>query len=132
MSNKHRKVYTTLNDYEHLMILASAVTGRDSISAVPYVVSFRIGITKFSVGFKIWAISAPIKIYKWMIPKKKKKYHKIVLLANYNLNSIAVIIIRALIEPYISHNELGLVNDLSKELGKMKEAMKRSKISTLY
>ena len=67
-----------------------------------------------------------------MIPKKKKKYHNIVLLANYNLNSIAVIIIRALIEPYISHNELGLVNDLSKELGKMKEAMKRSKISTLY
>ena len=67
-----------------------------------------------------------------MIPKKKKKYHKIVLLANYNLNSIVVLIIRALIEPYISHNKLDSVNNLLKELHKMKESIKHSKISTLH
>ena len=44
MNNKHRKICTTLNDYEHLLILASTFTGCASTSVFPSLVGFPIGI----------------------------------------------------------------------------------------
>ena len=45
-----------------------------------------------------------------MIKKKKKKHDKIVLLAKSKLNSIKVLISKALIDSVISHNEFVLIN----------------------
>ena len=45
MSKKHKKVCTALNDIENLLILASAVIGRVSISAFASLVGILIGIT---------------------------------------------------------------------------------------
>ena len=55
-----------------------------------------IGITSSELRLKICAIAAGIKTYKSMIRKKKKKHDKIVLLAKSKLNSIEVLISKAL------------------------------------
>ena len=63
---------------ENLLILASNITGCDSISAFVSLVCVPVGITSFAVELKICAITARIKKYKSII-KKKKKHDKIVL-----------------------------------------------------
>ena len=59
-----------------------------------------------------------------IIKKKKKKHDEIVLLAKTKLNSIGVIISRALIDSYISHDEFVIVNNLQVEYDDMKEEIK--------
>ena len=93
MSKKHKKVCTTLNYIEpwpkamieHFLILASTITGCISIAA------FASLQTSSAIGFKNCAITTGIKRCKSIIKKKKKK-HKIVLLAKSKLNSIEVLI----------------------------------------
>ena len=63
-----------------------------------------------AIGLKICAITAGIKQYKSIIKEKKKKHEKIVLLAETKLNSIEVLISKALINLYINHDESVLVN----------------------
>ena len=53
---------------------------------------------------KIFAITAGIKKYKSII-KKKKNHDKIVLLEKDKLNTIEVLISKALIDSYISHDK---------------------------
>ena len=105
MSKKHKKVCTTLNYIEHFLILASTITGCISISAFASLLGIPIGITSSAIGLKICAITAGIKKYKSIIKKKKKKHDKIVLLAKSKLNSIEVLISKALINSVISHDE---------------------------
>ena len=64
-------------------------------------------------------MTAGIKKYKSIIQKKKKKCDKIVLLAKTKLNSMEVLISKALINSNISHDEFALVNVL-KEYEDMK------------
>ena len=61
------------------------------------------------LGLKIPVIIAGIKKYKLIIKKKKKKHDKIVLLAKSKLNSIEVLISKALINSNNSHNEFVLI-----------------------
>ena len=59
-----------------------------------------------AVGIKICAIIAGIKKYKLITNKKKKKHDKILLLRKVKiLNTIEVLISKALIDSYISHEE---------------------------
>ena len=83
MSKKHKKVSTTLNYIEHLLILASAVTGCISISDFVSLVGIPVGVTISVVGLQICKITARIKTYNSITKKKKKKkrHDKIVLLA---------------------------------------------------
>ena len=62
-----------------------------------------------------------------MIKKKKKKHDKIVLLAKSKLNSIKVLISKALIDSNINHEELFLINNALKEYDDMKEEIKNLK-----
>ena len=110
MSYKHKKVCTPLNYIEHFLILASTITGCIFISALASLVSIPIWIISSAIGLKICAITAGIKQYKSIIKKKKKKHEKIVLLAETKLNSIEVLISKALINLYINHDESVLVN----------------------
>ena len=73
-----------------------------------------IGITSSTIGLKICTIHARIKKYKSIINKKKKKHDRIVLLAKTKLNSLDVLISKALIESDISHDEFILVNEVLK------------------
>ena len=61
-------------------------------------------------------IAAGIKKYKSIIKKKRKKHHKIVLLAKTKLNGIEVLFSRTLITLYISHDELFYVNNFFRRI----------------
>ena len=86
-------------------------------------VGISIGITSPAIGLKICAITAGVKKYKSIIKKKKKKHDKIVLLAKSKLNSMEVLISKALIDSVISHEEFVLINVL-KQYNEMKKEIK--------
>ena len=88
MSNKHKKVCTTLT-YRFYNCW---------ISAFASLVGILIWIRSSAIGLKICAITAGIKKYKSIIKKKKRKHDKMVLLAKPKLNSIEVLISKALID----------------------------------
>ena len=52
MSKKHKEEYTGLNHIEHLLILASAVTGCVSISAFVSLFGTPMAISSSAVGLK--------------------------------------------------------------------------------
>ena len=89
-------------------------------------VGISIGITSPAIGLKICAITAGVKKYKSIIKKKKKKHDKIVLLAKSKLNSIEVLISKALIDSNISHDEFVLINNVLKKFYDMNEEIKSS------
>ena len=124
---KHKKGCTTLNYIEDFLILGSTITECISISAFASLLGIPIGIASSTIGLKICAITAGIKKYKSIIKKKKKKHNKIVLLAKSKLNSIEVLISKALIDSIISHDEFLLINNVLKEYNKMKEEIKNLK-----
>ena len=64
MSKKHRKASIALSYVEHLLILASAVTGCFSVSTFDSLVGIPISIMSFAVGIKIGEVTAGIKEYK--------------------------------------------------------------------
>ena len=56
-----------------------------------------------------------------MIKKTKKKHKEIVLLTKSRLNSIEVLISKALIDSNISHDDFLLINNVLKEYDNLKE-----------
>ena len=67
MSKKHKKVRMTLNYMEHFLILASTNTVCVFIIFFSSLVGIPIGITSSTIGVKICAITARIKMYKSII-----------------------------------------------------------------
>ena len=65
--------------------------------------------------------------FKSIIKNKKKKHDKIVLLAKPRLNSIEVLISKALMDSNISHEGFVLINNLLKEYDHMKKEIKSFK-----
>ena len=88
MSRKHKKVRSALDYIEHFLILASAITGYLSISTFGSLIGIPIRITSSGNGLKICAITARIKMCKSIVKKNKRKYDKIVFLAELKLNRI--------------------------------------------
>ena len=52
MSRKNKKVCTTLNYFEHLIVLASSITACISISAIASSLGIPIGIPTSAIGLK--------------------------------------------------------------------------------
>ena len=127
MSKKHKKVCTTLNYIEDILILASIITRCISISAFTSLISVPIGITSSAFGLKICAMTAGSKKYKSIIKKKKKKHDKIVLLAKSKLNNKEILISKALSDSVVSHDEFVLISNMLKEYNEMKEETKNLK-----
>ena len=71
MSQKHKKVWTTLNYFEHFFLSASAVTECILISAFDFIVGIPIVITNSAVGLKICAITGGTEKYKSTMKKKR-------------------------------------------------------------
>ena len=86
-----------------MLILVSTVTGFVSISVFASLICVPVGIRSSEVGIKMCAITAGIKNYKSV--KKKKKHDKIVLLEKDKLNTIDVLISKALIDSCISFSK---------------------------
>ena len=127
MSKKHKKVCTTLNYIEDILILASIITRCISISAFTSLISVPIGITSSAFGLKSCAMTAGSKKYKSIIKKKKKKHDKIVLLAKSKLNNKEILISKALNDSVVSHDEFVLISNMLKEYNEMKEETKNLK-----
>ena len=123
ISKKHKKVCTTLNYIQHSLILISTITGCIFISAFASLVGIPIAITNSAVGLTSCVLTAASKNYKSIIKKKKKKHDKIILLAKSKLNSMEVLISKALIDSVISHEEFVLINVL-KQYNEMKKEIK--------
>ena len=98
MSERYKTTCKYLNYVENVLIFASTVTGCVSISAFAWLVCVPVGLTSSAGRLKICAITAGIKRYKSIIEKKKKKHDKIVLLGKDKLNTIEVLISKALID----------------------------------
>ena len=79
-----------------------------------------------AIGLKICIITSGIKKYKPIIKKNQKKHNKIELLAKTKLNSMEVLISKALIDSNISHDEFILINNELKQFYDMKEEIKNS------
>ena len=105
MRKKYKKVSRVPSFIEKVLILASAVTEYASISALASLVGSFVPILSSTLELKIWAQTAWTKTYKSIIKKKIKRHDKIVLLSKTKLNSMKVLISKALIEWDISHNE---------------------------
>ena len=108
MSEKHKKVCVALNYFEYFLIFVSAVSWWVKISAFASLVGVPIGVS--AVGIKIWAITALIKYYKSVIKKKRKKHDKVVLLTKTKLDTIEILISKALINSYINYYKFLSVN----------------------
>ena len=120
ISKKHKKVCRVLNYTEHLLILTSTVTGCVSICALISLDDIPESIASSAITIKISVITAGI--IKSII--KKKKHDNIVLLAKTKLDTIKVVISKALVDPNVSRYEFVSVNNVLKEYYDMKEEFK--------
>ena len=126
MIKNHKKVYIILNCFEHLPILISTVSGCVSISAFTSLIGISIKITNSAIALKICLITPEMKKNKSIIKKKKRKHYEILPMTKYKLNSIEVLISKALINLNISPTELVLINKMLKEFDDIKKEIKNS------
>ena len=103
LSKKHENVFRVFNYIDQSLIVISTITRCVSISSFASLVGIPIGITSSTTGLKICVITAGIKRYKSINKKKKTKHDKIILLSKSKLNSLEVLISKALIDSNISH-----------------------------
>ena len=80
-----------------------------------------VGITSSATGIKICAVTAGIKNYKSIIMEKQKKHDKIALSGKDKLNTIEVLISKALIDSRISHDKFVSINNVLREYDEMKK-----------
>ena len=97
MSEKNKKTCKYLSFVEHLLILASTVTGCISISALASLACVSVGITSSAIEIKICVTTAGIKRYKSISIIKKKKHDKTVFLGKDKFNTMEILIFKALI-----------------------------------
>ena len=127
-----KKVCRALNYFEHFLVFASALSGSVSISAFVSLVGFPVGIASSGVGLKICAVTAGIKKFKSIIKEKRKKHDKIVSLAKTKLNTIEVLISKAVIDSYSNHDEFVSVNNVLRKYNEMQEKIKNSENAVEY
>ena len=126
-----QKGLCNLKLYSLFLILASVNTGSVSISAFSSFLGIPIEITSSAIGLKVYAIIAGIKKYKPIAKKKNKRRYKVEFFAKAILNSIEVLIYKALTDSYFSHYETFKVNDVLKECHDLKEDIRNLKASSV-
>ena len=104
-------------------------TGCVSISAFTSLVAIPVSIESSAERLNICAIIAGVKKYKSVINKTKKRHDKIVLLGKTKLDTIKVLILKVLIDLYISNDEFVSVNNALRVYDEMKEEIKNPKTS---
>ena len=113
-----------MNDIDYSLIIISTITRCVSIFAFASLVGIPIWIASLKIGLKICVRTAGMKKYKSI--NKKKKHDKIVLIAKSKLDSIEVLISKALIDSSVYHDEFVLINYVLKEFYYVKEKIKNS------
>ena len=124
MSKKHKNVSTTLTYIKLFLVLTSTITWIYFNFWLCFFSWYCYMNYKFSNWINNWR---NYKKYKSIIKEKKKKHDKIVLLAKSKLNSIEVLIFKALIDSVIIHDELVLINNVRKEYNDIQDEIKHLK-----
>ena len=114
-------VCTTLNYIERFLIRVSTIIGSISISVFAFLLGIPIATTSSAIESKICAVVARTKRFKSIINKKKKKRDKTILLPKSKLNSMQVLMSKALIDANISHDEFVSINNVLKEYDKINQ-----------
>ena len=120
MSKKHKKSCKALNYFENLHIVTFTIIWCVSISAVVSLVCIS------TVWITISIKTLGIKKYKPIIKKNNNKDNEIVLLAKSILNSIEVLISKALIDSNVSHDEFVLRDVVLKTFYEVKKEIRNS------
>ena len=128
MNEKDKEDCRVLNYFEHYLVFVSVVSGCVSISAFVSLVVFLQVFASYAIGLKTCSINTGTKKYKSIIKKKRKKHDKIALLGDAKLDTIKVLISKALIDAQFSHDEFFSVNNVLREYDEMKEEIKNPKI----
>ena len=102
------------NYTEHLLILASTITGCVSNHALAFLVGIPVDIASSAITIKISVTTTGIKNCKSIIKKKEK------------LNTIKFLISEAFIDLNISHDEVVSVNNMGKEYDDLGEEVKNT------
>ena len=118
------KYVTTFNYIDKILIVLDATTGGACIISHATVVGAPVGIA--SAGFTI-VFSLAMGIIKKLMKttkNKKKKHDKILMLAKHKLNSIEILVSKALIDMEISHEEFISILKEKDKYEKMKKNVK--------
>ena len=118
------KYVTTFNYIDKILIVLNATTGGVCIISHATVVGAPVGIA--SAGFTI-VFSLATGIIKKLLKttrNKKKKHDKILMLAKSKLNSIEILVSKALIDMEISHEEFISILKEKDKYEKMKKNVK--------
>ena len=95
MSKRHAKLCSVLNYIDHSLVATSTITGCVSISAFASLVGIPIRIASSKIGLKICVMTPGIKS---IINRKRKMHDKIELLTKSNLNSMELLMSKAVID----------------------------------
>ena len=117
MSKRHAKLCSVLNYIDHSLVATSTITGCVSISAFASLVGIPIRIASSKIGLKICVMTPGIKS---IINRKRKMHDKIELLTKSNLNSMELLMSKAVIDSNISHEKFVLINDVLDKFCDMK------------
>ena len=101
------------------------------MSAFTLLVVVPLGITSSAAVLKIYAINAGIKKCKSFIIKKKKSHDETVLIVKAKLDTIEVLLSKAIIDLCISHGKFVLVNNVSRKYNNIIEQKKKEKFPKL-
>ena len=124
ISKKRTNVCKILNYIKSLLILASTVTVCVSNFYFCFFSWYFVSIESSAVGINVCAIiTAIIGKYNSLIKKKKMKNNKI-LLTKTKLNIMEVLISKALIDSFTSHDKIVSVNNVLREYDDMKGEIK--------
>ena len=122
MSKKFSKYIAAFDYFDKTLIVLSATSGGISIISFTSVIGVPIVIASSSFSLLFYLTTGIVK--KLITRNKTKKHNKIVMLAKSKLNSIETLILQALIDLEISHEEFKTIVNEEERYEKMKEKMK--------
>ena len=120
--SKKLSKYVAAFDYiDKILIVLSATTGGVSICLFTSVVGAPVGIASASFTLIFSLTTGIVKRLLSITRNKKKKHDKVLILAKSKLNSIETLILPALIDMEISHEEFIVIFKEKDKYEKMKE-----------
>ena len=109
------------------MIVLSVTSGGASIAFFATVIGAPIGITSASLSLAFSLRTGLVKQLLKAIRNKKKKYHKILMLARNKLNSIESKISESLISNQVSHEDFITIINEERNYRELKETIRMMK-----
>ena len=119
-AKKLNKYITVFEYIDKILIILSATSGGVSIISFLSIAGVPVGIASASFTLVFSIVKGIIKILLKITRNKKKKHDNILMLAKSKLNSIEILISKALNDMEISHEEFTIILNEKDKYDKMK------------